>query len=242
MSSSDSNPDIKRELLADPRRTSPAIDAAIANDPGLAELRQQLQAGNDRLAKAFADVAAPPGLADRVILQVRYRRRSKWAAGIAASIVMAATVLFAVRPETPSPIAVAMLDHVADEAGEWADNGSIPTQTVTASLGRLGVGFHDVGYHVRHLTECVVAGRTGRHLVMSTPKGLVSFLIMPTMNGEVGKRLHLSKGTMQAVLRSGERPGAVTFRAVAIGAFADQSFDQKTLEAMMTQMFPAAVA
>ena len=242
MNTPDSKQDIKRELLADPRRTTPAIEAAVANDPGLAALRQRLLADNELLAKAFAEVAPPPGLSDRMILRARYRRRSKWAAGIAASIMVAALALIAVRPEAPSPIAVAMLDHVVEEAGELADNGNVSAQTVAASLGRLGIGFRDAGYHVRHLAECVVAGRTGRHLVMSTPEGLVSFLILPAMSGEVGKRQELSRGSMRAVVLARARSDVHTFRAVAIGAFADPTVDRKTMEAMMQQMFPTAEA
>lgn len=239
MNSPDVKHNIKRQLLADPRRIAPGAEAAMAEDRELAAMRQQLLAGNDQLANAFADVAPPPGLADRVILRVRYRQRSKWAAGIAASVMVVALALLALRPESaPSPIALAMLDHVVEEAGELADNGNVSAQTVTASLGRIGVGFKDAGYHVRHLAECVVAGRTGRHLVMNTPKGLVSFLILPTMDGEVAKRQELTKGDMQAVFHASARPGARALPAIAIGVFADKAVDRKEMEAMLQQMFP----
>jgi hypothetical protein len=232
--------DVKRALLADARRTTPTIETAIAGDAKLAAMRVQLNAGNDQLAKAFGEVAAPAGLSDRIILRVRYRQRSKWAAGIAASVVAVALTLVALRPETSSPIAVAMLDHVVEETGELADNGNVSAQTVATSLGRLGVGFRDAGYHIRHLSECVVAGRTGRHLVMNTPKGLVSFLILPTMNGEVGTRHEMKKGATQAVFVAAARPGAQALPSVAIGAFADKNIDPKAMEAMLHQMFPTA--
>lgn len=240
MNSQDARQDVRRALLADARRTTPAIEAAIAGDATLSTMQKQLVAGNDQLAKAFAEVAAPAGLADRIILRVRYRRRSKLMAGIAASVMVAALALVALRPETPSPIAVAMLDHVVEETGELADNGNVSAQTVAASLGRLGVGFRDAGYHIRHLSECVVAGRTGRHLVMNTPQGLVSFLILPTMPGEVGRRQEMNKGAMQAVFVASARPGAEALSAVAIGAFADKSIDPKAMEAMLQQMFAAS--
>lgn len=240
MNSQDQRQEIRRALLADPRRTSPAIEAAIAADPSLAALRQQLSAGADQLADAFAEVAPPAGLAERLILRVRYRRRSTWAAGIAASLVLAAVVLVTLRPATPVPITMAMLDHVIEETGEWTDSGSVSVQTATASLGQLGVGFRDAGYHIRHLAECVVAGRTGRHLVMKTPQGLVSFLILPTQSGEVGGRQAMNKGSMQAVFVAGAPSGNRSSPAVAIGVFAEKGVDPKSMEVLMREMFPAA--
>ena len=221
----------KRMLLADPRHGTPALESLIAGDVGLQQLRQQLLRNGEGLAVAFADVAPPAGLADRLILRVRYRQRSKWAAGIAASAIAVSLALFTLRPEAPSPIAVAMLDHVVEETGEWADNGNVSVATTQASLQRVGVRFNDLGYHIRHLGECVVNGRTGRHLVMNTPEGLVSFLIMPRRSGEVSKRLELDRGAMQAVLQPASH--------VAIGVFADRRVNKPAMEAMMKRMFVA---
>ena len=95
----------------------------------------------------------------------------------------------------------------------------------------MGVPFNDLGYHIRHLSECVVDGRTGRHLVMSTPEGLVSFLIMPRRAGEVSKRLELERGAMQAVLQPASH--------VAIGVFADRRVSKVAMEAMMQRLFAA---
>ncbi len=240
MNPQDARQEIRRALLADPRRTSPAIEAAIAADPSLVALRQQLTAGAGQLATAFADVAPPAGLADRLILRVRYRQRSKWVAGIAASLMLAAVMLAVLRPNAPSPIAMAMLDHVIEETAEWADDSGVSVQTATTSLGQLGVGFRDAGYHIRHLGECVVAGRTGRHLVMNTPQGLVAFLILPTRSDEVGKRQEMNKGAMQAVFVASAQPGARALQAVTIGVFAEKGVDPISMEAMVQKMFPVA--
>ena len=223
--------DVRKALLADPRRTTPEIENAIRDDAELATLRQQLLNLNGEVAKALGEVIAPPGLADRIILRVRYRQRSRWMGGIAASVVVAMLSIMLLREEAPSTIAVAMLDHVVDNPDELADGGNVPVQTATASLGRLGVGFHDVGYQIRHLAECVVAGRVGRHLVLNTPDGLVSFLILPRHAGEMGGRQLLSKGNFQAVLQPAQR--------VAIGVFADKRISTKKIESMMQQMFLA---
>ena len=223
----------RRAMLANPRLTTPSLDAAMRDDASLAGLRQQLLLADEHMAKAFAEVTPPPGLAERVILRAQYqqqqRRRSRWAAGIAASFVIAAAAIFGGRPESPSPIALAMLDHVVDGVDELDDAGNVSVQTTQASLARIGVGFRDAGYQIRHLGECVVAGRTGRHLVLNTPNGLVSFLILPTLRGEIDSRQTLHKGEFQAVL--------LPSKAVAIGVFANRTIETKVMEAMLTKMF-----
>ncbi|MEO8101832.1 MAG: DUF3379 family protein [Betaproteobacteria bacterium] len=225
--------EVKRMLLADPRLSTPELEAAIAGDEALQQFRRQLLRNHDGLARAFAEVAPPPGLADRVILRVRYRRRSTWAAGIAAGVVAVSLSLFMLRHDGPPAIAVAMLDHVVEESGEWADDGEVSAATTVASLQRVGVPFHDLGYRIRHLSECVVNGRTGRHLVMNTPEGLVSFLIMPQRAGEVSRRLELDRGPMQAVLLPASE--------VAIGVFADRGVNKAGMEAMTRRMFMSKV-
>ena len=183
------------------------------------------------MTKIFAEVVPPAGLADRIILRVRYRNRSRWMAGIAASVLVAVLSFSLLREPAESPIALAMLDHVVAGADELADDGNVSVQTATASLARIGVVFRDAGYRIRHLSECEVAGRIGRHLVMNTPDGLVSFLILPRHAEEVASRQAMSKGTFQAVLQPA--------RQVAIGVFADRKFNAKRMEAMMQKMFSA---
>lgn len=229
MNSQHSNPDRRLAVLADPRRVSPELEAAFADDAELLALRQQVLRGSDQLAKAFGDVAAPAGLADRIILRVRYRQRSKWLVGIAASVLVAIIAIGSLRTDAPPPIALAMLKHVVEEAGELADDGQVSAATTQASMQRIGVRFNDLGYRIRHLAECVVDGRTGRHLVINTPDGLVSFLIMPQTGREMPGRVELANSGFQAVLRPAD--------GVAIGVFADKRISIGAMEAIMHKTF-----
>lgn len=222
--------DARRALLADPRRISSELEQMVRDDVELAKFRQQLLGMNDKLASAFGEVIPVPGLADRLILRARYRRRSMWLAGVAASTLLVGILsVTMLRPEAESPLAVAMLDHVINEKGELADNGNISTSTAKASLARIGVAYNDIGYQVRHIGECEVAGRIGRHVVMNTPQGVVSFLIMPKNEGELSKRRTLSKGLYQAVF--------VPQKKAAFGVFADNHVNTQQLESMMDRMF-----
>ncbi|MBI3715392.1 MAG: DUF3379 family protein [Betaproteobacteria bacterium] len=218
-----------RALLADPRRSDPELEHAIATNPALHELRLALKHNGATLAAAFAEVSPPPGLADRIILRARFRQRTRWLAGIAAGALVATAALFALRPEAPAPIAVAMLDHVITQPDELADAGSVPAQTARASLQRIGIRFDDLGYPIRHLTECVIDGRTGRHLVVKTPEGLVTLLVVPRRSGEMPGRIELKHADFRAVLR----PAG----SVAVGVFADRRLKPEAMDALMQKMF-----
>ena len=199
----------RRALLADPRRVSPEVEATIRHDPALQRLRRQLLERDAQIAQAFDEIAPPPGLAERLILRARlrlqYGRRSRWAAGAAACLVIAAVAFIVVQPPAESPLARAMLDHVIEARYELDDDGNVAPARVQAALAALGVRYRDAGYRVRHLADCLVAGRMGKHLVVSTPSGVVSFMIVPDNGEALPRRQKLGKGQFHAVFQARPR-------------------------------------
>lgn len=219
----------RNALLADPRRLSSEVEVTIRHDPALQQLRQQLLDSDAQVAQAFDEAVPPPGLAERIILGTRYRRRSRWMAGVAASVLVAVLAVFMLRPPPQSALAMAMLDHVIEFKYELDDDGTVAPDIVEASLASLGVQYRDVGYRVRHLANCVVAGRVGRHLVMNTPSGIVSFMILPDIGGELSARQKLGKAQFHAVFVPQPR--------TAYGAIAEQSVSAAELELLMSKIF-----
>lgn len=225
----------RRALLADPRRVSPEVEVTINNDPALQQLRWQLLDTDAQVARAFDDVQPSPGLAERLILHARYRRRSQWVAGLAASFLVVAAAWFILQPAaesplaTESPLAMAMMDHVIEAKYELDDDGHVAPARVQASLAALGVQYRDAGYRVRHLADCLVAGRMGKHLVLNTPSGIVSFMIVPDNGEALSKRQKLGKGQFHAVFTPQPR--------AAYGAFAEKSVSPAELEALMKKLF-----
>lgn len=224
----------RHALLADPRRVSPEAGATISRDPALQQLRRQLLEADGRLAQAFDEVRPAPGLAERIILRARYRRRSLWAAGVAASVVITAAALFMLKPAADSPLALAMLDHVIESKYELDNDGNVAPARVQASLATFGVEYRDMGYRVHHLADCLVAGRIGKHLVLSTPSGIVSFIILPDNGQALPKAQKLGKGQFHAVFVP--RPRA------AYGAFAEKNVSAAELEGLMQQLFVQGTA
>jgi hypothetical protein len=225
----------RRALLADPRRVSPEVEVTISRDPALQQLRRQLLDTDAQVAQALDEVRPSPGLAERIILHARYRRRSQWVAGLAASFLVAAVALFMLQqPAADSPLALAMMDHVIEAKYELDDDGNVSPARVQASLAALGVQYRDAGYRVRHLADCLVAGRMGKHLVLNTPSGIVSFMIVPDNGEALSKRQKLGKGQFHAVFSPQPR--------AAYGAFAEKNVSAAELEALMKKLFVPVTA
>lgn len=220
----------EHDLLADPRRLTPEAETTVAADPKLAHLRQRLLDLDGQLHAAFSEVAPPPGLADRIILHARYPRRSRWLMAAATACVAGLMVALLLPPVAHTPMALAMTRHVAEGADEWADDSGVGIAETQASLGLLGLAYRDAGYRVRRLSLCVVEGRVGRHLVLDTPQGVVSLLVVPHMGNEVRRRETLASGGVAAVV--------VPAGSVAIGVFARNGLGQGALEKVMRDVFP----
>lgn len=223
------NTQLRRRLLADPRHLDADTDSQVRADPALSALRAALLSTNDVMADALGEITPPKGLADRIILRARHRRDARWGFALAASVLMAASIAFYSTANRPEAIAVAMIDHVIESPEELLDAGRISGAEARASLQRIGVSFRDAGYHIRHISECVVAGRTGRHLVIDTPEGLATLLVLPMKSGELPRERVLSKGNFLAVVMPQSN--------VAIAAIGPGAASPKKLEALARQMF-----
>ena len=227
------NMELRRLLLADPRHLVADAESQVRADPVLSALRASLLSTDNALADALGDITPPKGLADRIILRARHRRDARWGFALAASVLLAASVAFYTTANRPEAIAVAMIDHVIESPEELADDGRISGADARASLQRIGVSFRDAGYQIRHISECVVAGRTGRHLVINTPEGLATLLVLPMKAGELHRERVLSKGNFVAVVM----PQSNVAGMVAVAAIGPGASNPKKLEALARQMF-----
>ncbi len=228
----------RRALFADPRRVSSEVEVTILHDAGLQQLRQQLLSQDKHVAQLFDEVMPPPGLAERIMLRTRshwrHGRRSWWATGIAASFLVAMVGFFLQKPPAESALALAMMDHVIEAKYELDDDGNVAPARVKAALAAVGVQYRDAGYRVRHLADCLVAGRMGKHLVMSTPSGIISFMIVPDNGEAMPQRQKLGKGQFHAVFTPQPR--------AAYGAFAEKNVSATEMEALMKKLFVPAAA
>ena len=225
----------RRELLADPRRPSPALQAQVDADATLSALRDDLVRTDDAMHELLTREPVPEGLADRIVLRARYHDRSRWGFALAAALVVLAFAVplhfgthEAEQFATSGPaLESAMIDHVAQGADELQDNPGIQPAVLRLALSQVGLQARESGYRIRHLANCVVAGVEGRHFTLDGPNGVVSFLVLPgTSAGE------------SMLMREGDTRGYFMKRAgLTIGVFTHQDIKPAELEKMMHQVF-----
>ena len=218
----------RRRLLADPRRLPPDLQAEVDSTPRLAAFRDELLRADDEMHRALTGSDVPGGLADRIVLRARYRERSRWGLALAASfVVLAIAAPWYFRAQGPD-LERAMIEHVVGEVDELRDNGGVEPAVLRASVAALGVEVRDAGYRIRHLANCIVAGREGRHFTVDGPSGVVSFVVLP--GGE--------PGASYMIMEKGGTRGLFTKRAgMTIGVFAQGGVERGELEKVMRRVF-----
>src|SRR5258708_4300934 len=178
----------RRLLLADPHRLSPELQSMVDASPRLGELREELIRADDRVRDALTSTAVPAGLADRIVLNALHGNRSRWGLALAAAVVAAAIAVPWTLREPETGLERAMIEHVDRELAELEDNRGIEPALLRVSVAAFGIDVRDAGYRVRHLANCIVAGREGRHFTVDGPNGVVSFVVLPAQDpgGDAG--------------------------------------------------------
>ena len=125
-----------------------------------------------------------------------------------------------------------MLAHVATETGELRDNSGIEPGVLRASVRTMGVEVRDAGYRVRHLANCVIAGREGRHFTVDGPHGVVSFVVLPSSGEGSGKASLLQRQSMMGFF--------MPIGGMTIGVVAEGAVDRAQLEQLARQVFVIA--
>jgi Protein of unknown function (DUF3379) len=219
--------DARRQLLADPRRISPQLQAQVDSAPALAALRDELLRTDDEMRRELTRPEVPEGLADRIVLRARYGDRSRRGLALAASVVAFGVAISGYFVSRGPALERAMIEHVAEEVDELRDNPGIEPAVLRASVATLGVEVRDAGYRIRHLANCIVAGREGRHFTIDGPHGVVSFVILPGV----------SRGGPES-MQVGSTQGRFLKRAGAtIGVFAQGDASPAELETLMRRVF-----
>ncbi len=216
----------RRQLLTDPRRIPPELAEAIAADPRLAALREELLAADSEMRRVLTAAPVPEGLAERIVLRSRFSTRSRWGLALAAALTaLAVGVPSYFRLEAyDAEIARdrAMIEHVAESRSEIEDDGRIEPAAFRASLAKVGVAARAPQFRVRHLANCVIAGIESRHFVVEGPRGPVSYVILPGANGASDAERMLERDGLHGLFV--QRSGAT------IGVFAQGASSREELE------------
>jgi len=140
---------------------------------------------------------------------------------LAASVVLALTMLgfWLLRPATA--LAGEVVAHVEEEADSWNSHENLPAEQVAGIMRTAGAQF-DSPYPVVYGYPCPFKGHRVAHLVVRTPTGMMTVMLIP--HEHVRRRTEFARDGMSGLLLpAGEGSVALLTRD---GAIADSMADE----------------
>lgn len=184
--------EFRRLILANPREKTREQEQHMAQCASCVNLAKEMESFDAQIQEA-ALVPVPEALAERVLLRHQIRGPARYRAwALAASLVAAfglgtyfyrdsgvdENVVTATALGERHP-AVAAISYVLDHEPQLLrENVTGDTKVMGEALMHLGLKL-PAGAHVRYLGKCPVPGGTGEHVVLETPYGHVTLILVP---------------------------------------------------------------
>lgn len=171
----------RRELTADPRRVGQEVVKHLDGCPRCAAYRSELLARDDELAAALR-VPVPEGLADRVLLrqgfaQPRAPRRLALAAALLVALGVSGMLGVQRWQQAPAREAIALV--VEEEPHLLLANRRGDASVLAEALAATGLSLSGEGVRVSYTGVCPFRGTHAHHVVLETPFGKATLLIVP---------------------------------------------------------------
>ncbi len=214
--------EFRRLLLAQPRELTPLQQGHAADCASCAKAAEEAAALDMRRAQSVL-VPPPEALADKILLRQKRAPRAHyglWA--MAATLVIGiglgiqvyrsydtahenVNTATAVGTNHPAVAAISfVLDH---EPRLLQENRSGDPNVMRAAFQRLGLKLPGEGVSVRYLGKCPVPGGTGDHVVLQTPYGHVTLILVPDY--PVGSRVLVADRNMTALATPVQKGGYI---------------------------------
>jgi Protein of unknown function (DUF3379) len=202
-----------RMLIGAEPHSAPSPDLAehLVSCPECAHFQREMIALDDNIRRALerGPVAGAAALAVSVtpIASARTSRRYKpanvwsgWA--LAASVaVVSVFAIWALRPT--DTLAQEIVAHVEYESDSWSRKQPVPAATVAETLAKAGVALDMSSDKIMYARSCLFRGRLAPHLVVSTPRGPITVLILTHEN--VKHRMSFHEDGMTGVITPAPR-------------------------------------
>ncbi len=229
--------EFRRWVLIGPRQITAEQEAHIERCARCAEFAQSVARDEAAIEQAML-VPVPEGLAERVLLRHKIHSPNRWGMlALAASLLVAVGVAFhfheaprqgdemaSAQRLTANHPAVAAISYVLDhEPRLLKENRAGDPKVMRAALSKLGMTLPANIGSVRYLGKCPVPGGTGEHVVLQTPFGHVTLILVPDQL--FASRVVVSDRNMQAVVAP-SRSGSYIL-------IAESSSTLKRIEAML---------
>lgn len=205
--------DVRFALASDPSNAGAEVAAHLESCTSCAAYAQDMLMLDGKLRDALRvpapEIALPHG-PYRVKSSPRNwpgARQLALAASIAGVALLVGLLWIGVPRQS---LAGAVVEHMAHEPAAWTQQGALPATSVAAILARSGVALRDGMPVVSYASSCWFRGRYVPHLVVPTPDGPVTIMVLP--NEEVGEREVFDEGGYRGVIVPATR-GAVAVLA-----------------------------
>lgn len=172
--------EFRREKLVDPRRLAPGAQDHAAACPACAAFAREVDEGELALDRALM-VPAPEGLADRIILHAQRPRRAWRAWALAASVLLAVAAGFVAwqGPGSANEYARLAIEHVVMEPESHTVIHTPDQEAFRKVVHNLGGSLKDMPGKIRYMRLCPFGEGFGWHVVIETPEGLATLLLVP---------------------------------------------------------------
>lgn len=202
--------EFRRLALANPQHPGPAALEHEAACPACARFYLDLRRHEEVLYQALS-IPVPDGLAERVLLTTRPRLMDYfspprlWLPALAAVLALTlGLTLTAPRDMSPETLAVGIIAHVRAEPEVLAAEGQVPMGKLVRAFERGGGKLLDMPFQASYAGRCPLpGGGTGEHIVLNTPQGKVTLILMPSKPMSAALRL-FKDGLYVSVLPAGE--------------------------------------
>jgi Protein of unknown function (DUF3379) len=200
----------------DPQTVPPELAGHLAGCPECAQFQREMTALDANIRRALD--LAPPGAAPapaavvspapvvsiaeartNASAQIPARKRARpwsgWALAASAALVSILGV-WVLRPN--DSLAHDVVKHVQHESNSWTSDEHVTPADVTDTLAQAGVALDAGSDKVMYAHSCTFHGHVVPHLVVSTPKGRVTVMVLRYEN--VTRRISFHEGGMTGVI------------------------------------------
>lgn len=172
--------EFRREKLADPRRLSGEAQTHVRECVACAGFAREIDETETRLADAFS-VRVPEGLADRILLARHRAWRTQWTSwALAAGLVMALAVVWNQVQVSPAErYARGAIEHVLMEPQFLTEVQAGAPAALQTAVEEFGGKMREPIARVRLVKVCPAGDGRARHIVLETPEGLATVILVP---------------------------------------------------------------
>ena len=176
------------QIGADPHSTAPELAEHLASCPECSQFRREMVALDTNIRRALEQAplsAAPPAAAPTTVVPITsaataQRRKSArhwsgWA--LAASVALVSVLaVWALRPT--DSLARDVVRHVEYESNSWSSKEDPAPGEIKETLAQAGVALDMNSDKVMYAHSCPFRGHTVPHLVVKTPQGPVTVMVL----------------------------------------------------------------